>query len=82
MLGEDHSLSVEFPEYKEAISELVSSDEVFAKDAKRYDELDKEIRNLEELGAPIDDDAMHGLKNERASLKDSLYLRLSAASVS
>ncbi|MBK1880119.1 YdcH family protein [Pelagicoccus mobilis] len=82
MLGEDHSLLVEFPEYKEAISELVGSDEVFAKDAKRYDELDAEIRSLEERGTPIDDDAMHELKNERASLKDSLYSRLGGASVS
>ena len=82
MLGEDHSLSVEFPEYKDAISELVGSDEVFAADAKRYDAVDAEIRSLEERGAPIDDDAMHALKNERASLKDSLYSRLTGASVS
>ena len=76
MLGEDHSLANEFPEYKDTIVKLTQSDEVFAKDTSRYNALDKEIRELELNGAPIDDDAMHELKNERAELKDALYQRL------
>ena len=55
MLGEDHSLINEFPEYKDLIAQLVANDEAFAKDAKHYDGLDEEIRNLELNGAPIDD---------------------------
>ena len=76
MLGENHSLVNEFPEYQDTIARLAQSNEVFAKDAKRYNDLDKEIRELELNGAPIDDDAMHQLKNERAELKDALYQRL------
>lgn len=78
MLGENHSLIHEFPEFKDIISSLTQSDEDFAKDAKRYDDLDKEIRELELDGVPVGDDAMHELKNERAALKDSLYQRLVA----
>ena len=76
MLGENHTLVNEFPEHKDIISRLVKSDKVFAKDAQRYNALDQEIRELELDGAPIDDDAMHQLKNERAALKDALYQRL------
>jgi uncharacterized protein YdcH (DUF465 family) len=76
MLGEDHSLANEFREYKDTIFKLTQSDEVFAKDTNLYNDLDKEIRELELNGAPIDDDAMHELKNERAVLKDTLYQRL------
>ncbi len=76
MLGENHSLINEFPEYQDIIAVLTESDEVFAKDAKQYNALDKEIRTLELNGAPVDDEAMHQLKHERAILKDALYQRL------
>ena len=79
MLGEDHSLTHEFPEHLELIAKLAINDRGFAKEAKRYDTLDKEIRVLELDGAPIDDDAMHQLKHERAVLKDSLYEQIVAA---
>ncbi|GIU41436.1 hypothetical protein TUM4438_05720 [Shewanella sairae] len=76
MLGEDHSLIHEFPEYQDIIVKLCQSDEAFAKDTKHYNALDKEIRNLELRGAPIDDEAMHQLKHDRAVLKDALYQQL------
>jgi len=76
MLGEDHSVAHEFPEYKEAIAKLTSNDERFAKDAQKYNELDKEIRILELDGAPISDDELHQKKHERAALKDLIYKRL------
>lgn len=73
MLGEDHSLINEFPTYKEKILALNSSNAQFASDAKHYHMLDSEIRKLEINNAPIDDEALHQLKKERALLKDSLY---------
>ncbi|MDN3616277.1 YdcH family protein [Vibrio gallaecicus] len=76
MLGENHSLLSEFPEMKDAITSLVKTDEVFASDMAKYDELDKEIRKLELDGSPIDDGEMHQLKHDRAVLKDSLHQRL------
>ena len=77
MLGEDHSLLHEFHEYQTVIAQLYQSDSAFTQDAKHYDALDKEIRELELKGAPIDDEAMHQLKHDRSVLKDSLYQRLS-----
>ena len=79
MLGEDHSLVHEFPDYEERIASLVASDEEFAADTKHYNALDKEIRQLELDGAPISDEAMHQKKHDRAVLKDSLYQRLMEA---
>lgn len=73
MLGEDHSLIVDFPEYKDVIAQLIESDKQFADNAMRYHSLDKEIRELELSNAPIDDEDMHQLKHDRAVLKDKLY---------
>lgn len=73
MLGEDHSLLSDFPEYKERIIVLNQTNQAFAKDAVRYHELDREIRELELNNAPIDDEMLHQLKRKRARLKDSLY---------
>ena len=81
MLGEDHSLVNEFPEYQEIITRLTRNDEAFAKDTNDYNALDKEIRELELNGNPIDDEAMHQLKHDRAVLKDSLYQRLLDANI-
>ncbi|MDO6762986.1 YdcH family protein [Agarivorans sp. 1_MG-2023] len=79
MLGEDHSLVNEFPEFLDTITALVKSDAGFAKDTKHYNTLDKEIRVLELQGGPIDDEAMHKLKHDRSVLKDALYQRLKSA---
>ncbi len=76
MLGEDHSLIKEFPTKKEKIVELNKSDPSFATMAERYHWLDSQIRQLELDNAPIDDQALHQLKRERAALKDLLYKQL------
>lgn len=78
MLGEDHSLLHEFPQYEDTITRLMDSDAVFASDTRHYNALDKEIRTLELRGGPIEDTEMTRLKLERAGLKDSLYQRLSS----
>jgi uncharacterized protein YdcH (DUF465 family) len=79
MLGEDHSLVNDFPELLEVIARLLQSDPAFAAANKRYTALDKEIRTLELRGSPIEDQAMHRLKHDRAELKDQLYRQLVAA---
>lgn len=76
MLGEDHSLTKDFPEHLNTIAKLNTDGSEFAGKAKQYDELDKEIRKLELQDAPIDDEAMSQLKHNRAELKDWLYQRL------
>ncbi|MCG9711625.1 YdcH family protein [Shewanella insulae] len=80
MLGENHSLINDFPDYQDLILKLSESDNGFAQDNKKYSALDKEIRTLELNDAPIDDSAMHQLKHDRAELKDALYQRLLDAS--
>ena len=76
MLGEDHSLTNDFPQYLNTIAELNKSDTEFAKKADKYDKLDKEIRVLELKDAPISDEQMNQLKHERSELKHWLYERL------
>jgi uncharacterized protein YdcH (DUF465 family) len=76
MLGENHALICDFPEYKDKIGKLNASDLDFAKSAAKYHALDEEIRELELGGAPIGDQPMQQLKHDRASLKDYLYRKL------
>lgn len=73
MLGEDHSLLNEFPEFKETINRLAESDKEFSKQNEKYTEIDKEIRTLELGNAPIGDEAMHQLKHSRRFLVHFLY---------
>jgi len=79
MLGEDHSLTNDFPEHTNTINTLNKSNADFADKAKQYNKLDKEIRVLELDGAPISDEQMHQLKHDRSELKDWLYQRLISA---
>lgn len=79
MLGEDHSLLLEFPEYKEKIVALTKANPPFAADSSKYHELDKEIRSLELANAPIEDGELHNLKQRRAKLKDLLFQTLQAS---
>ena len=76
MLGENHSLVSEFPNQADTIKKLAESDTEFQRKMQTYDQLDKQIRELELDNAPTDDDAMHQLKHQRATLKDELYQRL------
>ncbi|MGF1701180.1 YdcH family protein [Photobacterium makurazakiensis] len=78
MLGEEHSLLNDFPEFKETINALVESDESFKNLNKQYNAMDKEIRTLELRGSPIADEEMHQLKHDRSELKDKLHQRVKA----
>tara|TARA_R110000823_G_scaffold75794_18_gene173393 strand:- start:2883 stop:3125 length:243 start_codon:yes stop_codon:yes gene_type:complete len=80
MLGEDHSLTQDFPEHLSTIKKLNSNDPEFADKAKKYNALDKEIRTLELQDAPIDDEEMLQLKHDRVVLKDWLHQQLLKAS--
>ncbi len=79
MLGEPHDLLHEFPEYRDRIIELRHTDGRFARLMIEYNELDAQIRSLEERSLPVADNYMEDLKKVRVTLKDELYdkLRLS-----
>ena len=76
MQGDHHEIEVEFPEFRQLIKELSASDPEFAASIRRHDELDNEIRTLEEQGQPVADEVLEKLKYERASLKDAVYARI------
>ncbi len=79
MLGENHSLTHEFPNHLDTIAQLAESDSSFAENVRNYNALDKEIRVLELQGSPIDDREMNVLKLNRAELKDWLHSRIMGA---
>ncbi len=68
-----HQLQSEFPQYRDLIGELKTSDMKFAENLKRYTELDREIEGLEKRDAPIADSQLAEMKLQRAQLKDELY---------
>ena len=79
MLGEHHSLALEFPEYKDKIHELKINDPEFAKLFDKYVEIDKEIYRIEMQIENTSDEYLEGLKIRRVTLKDKLFTMLQHA---
>ncbi|MBI2784481.1 MAG: DUF465 domain-containing protein [Gammaproteobacteria bacterium] len=75
---ENHTLSHEFPELKDRIHTLKASDHHFARRFDEYNDLDREVRRLEDEGSPRADETMEDLKKKRLALKDELYKMLTA----
>jgi uncharacterized protein len=73
MLGESHDLMHEFPEFRDRIAVLRRNDATFSRLMDGYDQLDAQIRELEELGSPVTDETIEDLKKQRVGLKDQLY---------
>jgi uncharacterized protein YdcH (DUF465 family) len=73
MLGEQHDIDHEFPEYHEKITHLVDRDPEFAALMKEHDRLDDEIRDLELHDQPVSDTYIEDQKKKRALLKDRIY---------
>jgi len=73
MLGENHSLFIEFPEMQNKIQQLKVADENFKAMSDRYHKLDHAIRGLEGNNIPTEDSHFTQLKFERAQLKDKIY---------
>lgn len=76
MLSEHHDIDHEFPKFHEQLEALMGSDAKFAGQVKKHDQLDNEIRKLEERGQPVADERIEAMKFERASLKDQIWARL------
>lgn len=69
-----------FPEYRDLITQLKTSDRHFLTVFNRHNELDQKIKNMEshiEPGSPIE---IETLKKEKLGLKDELYTILRKAS--
>lgn len=78
MQVEHHPLSVEFPEFKDAIHALKLSNAHFAKLFNEYDDTDKAVNRAENGIDNLGDAALESLKKVRVTLKDQLFQLLQA----
>jgi uncharacterized protein YdcH (DUF465 family) len=76
MFGEHHHLVKEFPEYKDQIHELKTSNAHFSKLYGEYNDLDNNIYRIEEGIENVADDYLETLKKQRLALKDELLAML------
>jgi uncharacterized protein YdcH (DUF465 family) len=72
MLGEKHDLIHEFPEYKDKIHQLKTTNEHFARLFEEYHEIEHEVRRIEEGVETTSDDYLEIQKKKRLNLKDRL----------
>lgn len=71
-----------FPEYRDLISELKTTDRHFLSLFEKHNELDQKIQNIESRIEPGTREEIEVLKKEKLALKDQLYslLKKSCAS--
>ncbi len=67
-----HQLVEEFPQYKDKIHALKTSDNHFLRFFDEYHEVNREIHRVEASGINISDEHFEDLKKKRLSLKDEL----------
>jgi uncharacterized protein YdcH (DUF465 family) len=75
---EKHDLVYEFPELRDRIHELKTSDHHFAKLFTQYHEVDHEVHRLEQGSEVSSEQYLEERKKVRLSLKDQLYSALIA----
>lgn len=73
-----HPLITEFPEHREAIHELKTSNAHFRRLFDEYHRVDREVVRIEEEIEPASDSVTEGLKKKRLQLKDDLHRMLVA----
>ena len=76
MFGEHHDLHHEFPEYKDKIHQLKSTNHHFARLFDDYHNVDREVRRMEQSVETVSDETLELLKKQRLSLKDELLVML------
>ncbi|MFM2054020.1 MAG: YdcH family protein [Sphaerotilus sulfidivorans] len=71
-----------FPEYRDLITQLKTSDHHFVNLFDRHNDLDQKIKNLEAQVVGATHEEIEQLKKEKLHLKDQLYTILRKASAS
>lgn len=71
-----HDLAHEFPEFKERIHELKTSDAHFRNLFEQYHDLTREVENMENEVTPVTTLTEEEAKMKRLHLKDELYQML------
>lgn len=78
MLLQQHDLHHEFPEHRDEINALKTSDGHFSKLYDEYHEVNRQVQEIEEHDVPINDFEFEVLKKQRLRLKDELYAMIRA----
>ncbi len=73
---EKHDLLHEFPQYREKIHELKTSNHHFRKLFDEYHEVTHEVHRIEQGAEATTDEVLNGLRLKRVHLKDELYRQL------
>jgi uncharacterized protein YdcH (DUF465 family) len=68
-----------FPEYRDLITQLKSSDRHFLNLFDKHNELDQKVKNMEARIEPATHDEIESLKKEKLAIKDQLYAVLKKA---
>ena len=69
-----------FPEYRELITQLKTTDRHFLNLFDKHNELDQKIKNMEDRIELATHNEIEGLKKEKLALKDELFNLLKKAS--
>ena len=69
-----------FPEYRDLISQLKTTDRHFLSLFEKHNELDHKIKNIESRIEPGSHDQVEILKKQKLACKDELYVLLKNAS--
>lgn len=70
---ENHSLINEFPEMRERIHRMKTSDHHFARLFAEYDVVEHDIHRIESGAEAASDERLEALKKQRLHLKDTLF---------
>ncbi len=73
MSEKHHDINHEFPEHRDLIIQLKTSNHHFQHLADEYSKVTGEIEGLEHRGSPESDAYMEELKKKRLQLKDQLF---------
>jgi hypothetical protein len=76
---QQHDLAHEFPEYKDAIHALKTSNAHFSKLFDEYHVVNREVIRIEQNIEPVTDEYAENKKKQRLLLKDQLYVMLTQA---
>lgn len=68
-----------FPEFRDLITQLKTSDQQFSRLFEKHNTLDHRIRNMESRIEPASHGDIETLKKEKLLIKDQLYLILKKA---
>lgn len=75
-MGTHHDLAQEFPELKDDIHAMKTTDAHFRRLAEEYENICKELHRAQDGAGAMDDAQAEALKKQRLCLKDDLYAML------